>query len=138
MTRFILTLCMVLCTIQTLKAQNKPVYHIKANSVLLKVTPDATAKTVKQLKKLDNITLLEEINDKAWVKVQFNDLKGYVLTKDITSGEAVVTYSNVRIGAVCKDGSSSRATGRGACSHHGGVRRWKYERKQSVTIIKNQ
>jgi hypothetical protein len=33
-----------------------------------------------------------------------------------------------RIGAVCNDGSSSGATGRGACSHHGGVQYWKYSK----------
>jgi len=32
-----------------------------------------------------------------------------------------------RVGAKCWDGSSSSATGRGACSHHGGVMHWKYE-----------
>jgi hypothetical protein len=31
-----------------------------------------------------------------------------------------------RIGAICKDGTRSSATGRGACSHHGGVARWLY------------
>lgn len=34
--------------------------------------------------------------------------------------------SNVRIGAICEDGWQSSATGRGACSHHGGVLRWLY------------
>jgi len=34
--------------------------------------------------------------------------------------------SGVRIGAICNDGSSSSATGSGACSHHGGVRCWRY------------
>ena len=34
--------------------------------------------------------------------------------------------SNVRIGAVCEDGSHSSATGSGACSHHGGVAYWLY------------
>ena len=33
----------------------------------------------------------------------------------------------IRIGAVCNDGTTSRATGRGACSHHGGVDYWLYE-----------
>jgi hypothetical protein len=33
----------------------------------------------------------------------------------------------VRVGATCKDGSSSDATGRGACSWHGGVREWIYD-----------
>lgn len=32
-----------------------------------------------------------------------------------------------RIGAICNDGTHSNATGRGACSHHGGVREWIYE-----------
>ncbi|HUC83319.1 MAG TPA: hypothetical protein VMR70_20580 [Flavisolibacter sp.] len=36
------------------------------------------------------------------------------------------TYA-VRTGAICCDGTRSYATGRGACSHHGGVREWLYE-----------
>lgn len=32
-----------------------------------------------------------------------------------------------RVGAVCEDGWKSSATGRGACSHHGGVDYWIYE-----------
>jgi hypothetical protein len=31
-----------------------------------------------------------------------------------------------RVGAICRDGSRSNATGRGACSHHGGVAQWLY------------
>jgi hypothetical protein len=34
--------------------------------------------------------------------------------------------SGGRIGAICKDGTRSSATGRGACSHHGGVAQWLY------------
>ncbi len=34
--------------------------------------------------------------------------------------------SGGRIGAICNDGTRSSATGRGACSHHGGVARWLY------------
>lgn len=34
--------------------------------------------------------------------------------------------TGARTGAVCNDGSSSSATGRGACSHHGGVAYWTY------------
>lgn len=32
-----------------------------------------------------------------------------------------------RVGAICRDGWRSYATGRGACSHHGGVGEWLYE-----------
>jgi hypothetical protein len=31
-----------------------------------------------------------------------------------------------RVGAICRDGTHSNATGRGACSHHGGVDHWLY------------
>jgi len=34
--------------------------------------------------------------------------------------------SGTRIGAICQDGTRSSATGRGACSHHGGVDHWLY------------
>ena len=33
------------------------------------------------------------------------------------------TYAQ-RVGAICRDGTRSSATGRGACSHHGGVDHW--------------
>uniref|UniRef100_A0AC34GU74 Uncharacterized protein n=1 Tax=Panagrolaimus sp. ES5 TaxID=591445 RepID=A0AC34GU74_9BILA len=32
----------------------------------------------------------------------------------------------VRVGAICMDGWQSSSTGRGTCSHHGGVREWLY------------
>lgn len=34
--------------------------------------------------------------------------------------------SGGRVGAICRDGTRSYATGRGACSHHGGVSYWLY------------
>jgi len=34
--------------------------------------------------------------------------------------------SGTRTGAICRDGWASDATGRGACSHHGGVDHWTY------------
>jgi len=39
---------------------------------------------------------------------------------------ATATAQLQRIGAVCRDGSESGATGRGACSRHGGVKCWKF------------
>ncbi len=40
--------------------------------------------------------------------------------------QAPVAPGRVRVGAICRDGWHSSATGRGACSHHGGVARWLY------------
>ena len=44
--------------------------------------------------------------------------------QQVTKKEA--SYS-IRTGAICCDGSRSYATGRGACSHHGGVCEWLYQ-----------
>lgn len=138
MTRFILTVFIVLGATQTLTAQKKTTYHVTAKSLSLKSGANVSAQTLKQLKQYDNLILQESISGKEWVRVKFKNQQGYVATNAIASGEAVVTYSSERTGAVCRDGSSSRATGRGACSRHGGVSRWKTKRKQSVTIIENQ
>jgi hypothetical protein len=35
-------------------------------------------------------------------------------------------HTSYRTGAICRDGWQSSATGRGACSHHGGVSEWLY------------
>ena len=39
---------------------------------------------------------------------------------------APVLSGTYRTGAICNDGSQSSATGRGACSWHGGVSQWLY------------
>lgn len=38
-----------------------------------------------------------------------------------------VYVPRVRVGAICRDGTRSTATGRGACSYHGGVAEWLYK-----------
>ena len=40
--------------------------------------------------------------------------------------EKSLRTSEYRIGAICLDGWYSSATGRGACSWHGGVKEWRY------------
>lgn len=40
--------------------------------------------------------------------------------------QAPQTTATGRTGATCRDGTASRATGSGACSHHGGVAAWRY------------
>lgn len=42
------------------------------------------------------------------------------------SGGSTAPASTRRVGAICRDGSRSSATGRGACSWHGGVSQWLY------------
>lgn len=44
----------------------------------------------------------------------------------VSSGSDGGNESGTRIGAVCNDGTTTDATGSGACSHHGGVKYWLY------------
>lgn len=43
--------------------------------------------------------------------------------------------SSPRIGAVCSDGWISSSTGRGTCSHHGGVREWRHARRVPTRVV---
>lgn len=68
-----------------------------------------------------------------------NDDTNEVVSNEITKEpeSAVVYYGTLedepeyyyseRVGAICEDGTRSYATGRGACSWHGGVSEWLYE-----------
>lgn len=47
------------------------------------------------------------------------------IVNEIRESESAIEL--IRVGAVCNDGTSSSATGSGACSHHGGVSYWIYE-----------
>jgi hypothetical protein len=49
-----------------------------------------------------------------------------VLASAMSFGGSASQGDRHRIGAVCKDGTTSTATGSGACSHHGGVSCWQY------------
>jgi hypothetical protein len=49
-----------------------------------------------------------------------------VLASVMAFGGMQAQTARHRIGATCKDGTTSTATGSGACSHHGGVSCWQY------------
>jgi hypothetical protein len=57
-------------------------------------------------------------------------VRGVVLVAALVStmafGSTQRDTSRHRVGAVCNDGTTSSATGSGACSHHGGVQCWLY------------
>jgi hypothetical protein len=44
----------------------------------------------------------------------------------LTLGAAKTDTTRHRVGAACNDGTQSKATGSGACSHHHGVKCWEY------------
>jgi hypothetical protein len=53
-----------------------------------------------------------------------NDVTIQPITKIVEYGQA--SRPVYRTGAICNDGTRSYATGRGACSRHGGVYEWTY------------
>jgi len=84
--------------------------------------------------------IIGKTNDDQWWQVQTSTKRCWVpLSNVIVAGNralvsVVVTIvdqpsapkTGVRTGAICRDGWTSSATGRGACSHHGGVGHWTY------------
>jgi hypothetical protein len=53
-------------------------------------------------------------------------LTGLSFSDSFTKSEPEADFYKHRVGARCCDGTNSKATGRGACSHHGGVKYWIY------------
>jgi len=63
-----------------------------------------------------------------YLKITFmNKSVKFILTSLLISSMVLCSCGRERTGAVCNDGSTSRATGSGACSHHDGVQYWTYK-----------
>lgn len=115
----------------SLQAQEN--YYVSVSSLNLRSSASSDSEIVSKLSKHDNLNLISIDGD--WAKVEKGEKTGYVFKEYIKKGKALVSYTSVRTGATCKDGTSSNATGRGACSHHGGVRNWKTRQQKSVRIL---
>tara|TARA_B110000967_G_C18884171_1_gene562907 strand:+ start:2278 stop:2682 length:405 start_codon:yes stop_codon:yes gene_type:complete len=117
----------------TLNAQSYKDYYVSSKVLNLRDAPNLKSNIVFKLKRYNNLRLIK--NDSAnWSKISYDGIQGYVSSKYIKQGKAIVTTYSVRTGAKCRDGSTSGATGRGACSHHGGVSYWLTRDKKSVRI----
>ena len=115
-------------------AQTNETYYVTGNKLNLRSETSTKSEVITQLDKYDNVILLEEtLSD--WVKIKVDNQEGYVAKMYIKKGKAQVRSNDTRTGAICHDGTSSSATGRGACSHHGGVDYWLYKTNTTVDII---
>ena len=106
-------------------------YYVKATSLNLRVEPSTSSKVILKLTNGQSVEILEQ-SENNWIKVKANNSTGYVYSKYLSNNyqETIKTSTykpHVRVGAICKDGTKSYATGRGACSQHGGVSYWLYE-----------
>jgi|SRR5699024_6231438 len=109
--------------------------YISTSSKLYSSTSD-TAKVITRLDKYSNLQVVDTTSTH-WLHIKFNGQTGYVKSSSTKPGKAVVTHHTYRTGARCEDGSHSNATGRGACSHHGGVDYWLTKTNESVSVIDN-
>lgn len=64
-----------------------------------------------------------------------NIINGFTSAEKLAQKYYERSSYEVRIGAICQDGWKSRATGQGACSHHGGVQNWKYKKIYRRSLI---
>ena len=119
-----------------LYSQTGKSYYVSANNLNLRNTPTTRSEIVAKLEKHDNLNLITDTLQNGWCKVNFEGTIGFVSGKHIKPGRCIiVSTESYRVGAICKDGTFSYATGRGACSHHGGVARWKVETRKTVRIV---
>lgn len=109
--------------------------YVSASKLNLRSQPNTTSSIQQTLNQYDNLIVLDTVNVD-WLKVSYGLQSGYVSLSYVKKGKAkVYTVTGGRIGAICMDGTRSSATGRGACSHHGGVSRWLYSESQNVEIL---
>ncbi|MBL3657385.1 SH3 domain-containing protein [Fulvivirga sediminis] len=130
---FALSIFMILA--ESLSAQS---YYVNTKTLNLRSDEGLQSEIIGELSYCDNVTLVADSLTTDWVKIEFRGSTVYVSREYINEGTCHKNLYTYRVGAVCRDGSSSSATGRGACSHHGGVSRWKTQEKTDYMISNNQ
>ena len=99
------------------------------NKTLKRLEYEKENKIIKNVNFIKKEIILKEEkishNDTLTSNARFSFLKiliiGVILSILITFG------TRKKIGAYCKDGTESYSIGSGTCSHHDGVKKWKYE-----------
>ncbi len=118
----------------SLQAQNSIIHHVSVHSISVHAAPNQGAQVVSALPQYENVTVVET-TEGGWAKISYKKQTGYVSTAGISKGKAVIETYTARTGAMCKDGTTSAATGSGACSRHGGVDYWITGQKTNVRIV---
>ena len=115
--------------------QGQAYYYVSSNKANVLSEASGRAAILKSLDKYDNVEVLDKEGD--WFEIRIGSTRGYIHKTLLAEGRAVLNKTQYRIGAICRDGTKSSATGRGACSHHGGVAQWRTQSNISVQVIPN-
>lgn len=108
----LLILCLLVC--QTAFAQNK---RKKKNQDSVQIQPFP----------ISDIILLPKPEGTAQDDDYSTDMPDPLLRTDSIRQITPEEEKDLRVGAICADGTQSTATGRGACAGHGGVKQWIYK-----------
>jgi hypothetical protein len=82
----------------------------------------------------DGFTTVDVLTDK-YIIEYFDDRYNFtVINLDLLTVFIREDTKYTHSGAICNDGWVSHSTGRGTCSHHGGVRKWFSKGDYSITI----
>lgn len=134
MNRILIIAAFLICSFESISQTN---VYVSVSSLNLRSSSSTSSEVLSRLIKYDNLIVSDTLNGD-WLKVEKGQYSGYVHKNFVKSGTAKVsTITGGRIGAICKDGTYSSATGRGACSHHGGVSTWRYSERERVEVIDN-
>ena len=132
----ITTIILIFITFVSYSQQGKT-YHVTSSTLNLRQKANTNSKVVDKLSLYDNVVIVDSASQLGWLRVIAKNKEGFVYGQYIAKGKCVVSIYEVRTGAVCRDGSTSNATGRGACSHHGGVNYWLTRANKSISIIED-
>lgn len=116
----------IVLTTLTAMGVSFPLLEGDALAMMMNLLPTNTITTVK----VDTVWLMPpsstDLPEQVWRSSQ-HQIASPVKTEIITP----TPNKRTRIGAICKDGTKSTSTGRGACSRHDGVQKWLYAISES-------
>ena len=111
--------------------------YVAVSSLNMRDQPTTSSNIITRLSYCDNLESLGASEIEGWIKIRYKGREGFVSNQYVKTGKCIKSTTSYRVGAICKDGWRSSATGRGACSHHGGVDYWLYEEDVNYRIVPN-
>ena len=117
---------------------NQDIAKVHCNVIFLLIIFDIFSSPTKTPTTDKQILKTKDINNDNFNSSEFSKTHNQTVKNTKRSVTNVITWifiifcfvtcvSRHHVGATCNDGTSSNATGSGACSHHNGVNNWKYE-----------
>ena len=125
----ILGVVLVFCVLQSCA----PNYYAIADPLVIRNTPNPLGDVEARLEKFVNVRRVDSV-DAFWSEIKYYSEYGYVLTEDIRRGKTQFVTRQVKVAAVCKDGSEVKSDSDSACLSRGGLDYWRTRKESTVRI----